>query len=332
MSRLNSRIISKKELRVEIQKIEYKGWNESIEITNDAVRVVVVPQIGRIMHYGFRDEENLIWINPAFEGKSLSDVSPDPEAPNIVWANFGGDKVWPTEQFRWPEVNGRDWPPDPWFDGSPHLVEMLPEGVRLTSPVSHFCGARLIREIRLTESGSRVMIHQIIEKVHSARNPDVEPLPMTIWSVTQVKKPEEIWIPLDPVSRLTDQVHFFDDKREARSNLKRECGIGIFKPSDTVHQKIGSDGDRWVVAVFGKTVFGQLFRRKAGALHPDGNLSVEVYTSPERYAELEVLSSLQSLKLGQTLQWNMEWMLLKSFSGLNSSVRREKTVRSMVMH
>ena len=39
--------------QVTVEEIEYEGWARSIEIANPDVRLVVVPAIGRIMHYGF---------------------------------------------------------------------------------------------------------------------------------------------------------------------------------------------------------------------------------------------------------------------------------------
>ena len=44
--------------QVTVEEIEYEGWANSIEIANPEVRVVVVPAIGRIMHYGFVGGEN----------------------------------------------------------------------------------------------------------------------------------------------------------------------------------------------------------------------------------------------------------------------------------
>lgn len=293
------------------RKITYRGWENSIEMVNDSVRVVVSPKIGRIIHYSFKDEENLLWINPVWEGKLLTDVYDDPTRPDVEWANFGGDKVWPMEQSRWPRVNGRAWPPDPWFDGSPHDTELLPDGVRLISPVSRFCGARIIREMTLEKSSPSVRIRQTLEKVHPSQHPEMEPLPMTIWSVTQIPKPDEILLSLNPRSLLVDQVIIFDDSPVTRSNFVREKGVGIFKPSDHDHQKIGTDGDRWIAAILGKFLFVQLFKREEDATFPDGGLSIEAYTapSPDSYAELELLSPLQYLKPGETLQWEIRWKL-----------------------
>ena len=96
---------------VTITKTTYNGWENSYEMTNGLVKVVVVPAIGRIMYYGFADETNILWNNPSYYGKTLPYGQPYRENGAVTWANFGGDKVWPTEQSQFPAINGYSWPP-----------------------------------------------------------------------------------------------------------------------------------------------------------------------------------------------------------------------------
>ncbi|NQT26836.1 DUF4380 domain-containing protein [candidate division KSB1 bacterium] len=303
-----------------MKRVTYQGWEDAIEIQNNSIRIVIVPQIGRIMHFGPVDGPNLIWINPELEGKILTDFSPELESPDSEWANFGGDKVWPVEQFRWPDVNERAWPPDPWFDGSPHEVEILSDGITLFGPVSPFCGARCIRTIKIEEAGSRVMIEQRIEKVQSGRQLKLEPIPMTIWSVTQVIQPDEILFPLNPESSLPDQIFIYDDNPVTKSNLSRKNGLCAFKPSRTDHQKIGTDGDGWLAAICGDHAFVQQLKRLPDAIYPEGGLSVEVYTAPESYIELEILSPLHNLEVEERIESTITWELIS----LNSKAIEEK--------
>ena len=62
--------------QVTVEKIEYEGWANSIEIANPDVRVVVVPAIGRIMHYGLVGGENILWSDPKLHGQVLPDGQP----------------------------------------------------------------------------------------------------------------------------------------------------------------------------------------------------------------------------------------------------------------
>ena len=153
--------------QVTVEEVEYEGWANSIEIANPDVRVVVVPAIGRIMHYGFVGGENILWSDPELHGQVLPDGQPNvDEEDQYVWTNFGGDKVWPNQQSEFVKINGHSWPPDHAFDGAVHEVELLPDGVVISSPVSEYNGARSVREIRLAEQGTRVEIHPADRKAN----------------------------------------------------------------------------------------------------------------------------------------------------------------------
>ena len=55
--------------------------------------MVVVPQIGRIMHYGFVGGENILWSDSQHHGKVLPGGKPDlDEEGQFAWTNFGGDR------------------------------------------------------------------------------------------------------------------------------------------------------------------------------------------------------------------------------------------------
>ena len=84
---------------VKVEKVDYLGWKDAIEINNGEVKLIVVPAIGRIMHYSYLDGDNILWSDPQFHGKVLPKGMPDiDEEGNFAWTNFGGDKVWPNEQ------------------------------------------------------------------------------------------------------------------------------------------------------------------------------------------------------------------------------------------
>ncbi|MDZ7317096.1 MAG: DUF4380 domain-containing protein [candidate division KSB1 bacterium] len=290
---------------VVVTKITYSGWPESYELRNAQVKVIVVPGIGRIMHYGFRNGPNILWTNPQYSGITLPSGQPYRENGALAWANFGGDKVWPTEQSKFPEINGYAWPPDHWFDGGRYDAEEIPDGVRIISGVSDFCGARCIREITLADSGTDLSIRQTIRKEKRARKASVEPIEFTIWNVTQIRSPLAALFNLNPNSSLPDGIRFWSD--EARAQFYRRGSVGVFKPSPTVSQKAGADSDYWLAAIVDNVVIAEFFRRQPG-VHPDGDLSAEVYTSPQ-YTELELLSPLTKLSIGQEIHHDIVWRL-----------------------
>lgn len=292
---------------VTVSTMTYNGWENSYELTNGLVTVVVVPAIGRIMFYGFVDGPNILWDDPSLYGKTLPYGAPYRENGQITWANFGGDKVWPTEQSQFPVINGRSWPPDHWFDGGAHQAQEIPNGVKITSQVSQYCGAQSIREITLDPESSQLFIQQTIKKVRTAQNSSIEPIDYTIWNVTQIRNPGMALFNLNPSSSLPNGIYLWQE--QAGANISISDHVAAFVPHPTRSQKAGADSDYWLGAIVDNTVIGEFFRREAGT-YPDNGLSAEVYTSAQ-YTELELLSPFARLSNGESRQFDISWRLYK---------------------
>ena len=312
---------------VRISEIEYQGWEQAVEIDNGDIRVVVVPAIGRIMHYGFVGGENILWSDPQYHGQVLPNGKPNlDEEGEFAWTNFGGDKVWSNEQSEFEKINGHSWPPDHAFDGGAHEAELLHDGVRITSPVSEYNGARSIREIRVRAGGSRVDILQQIEKVAKAADESLEPLRYTIWNVTQIRTPEQTFYPLNPHSHFDLRFHPFGFAvSAAMRNFTIKGDIGIFIPDPEESQKTGADSDRWLAGIVDDVAMVEFFRRDGTQRFPDGGLSAEVYTCPD-YTELELLSPWVYLEVGETLEHPIAWELFPLPEGLTTPDARRQAV------
>jgi hypothetical protein len=295
---------------VRCQEGYYHGWPRAVEIRSDGARLVVVPEVGRILHYGFTDGRNVLYEDAALAGRRLPEpVTFYEEQGKPVWLNFGGDKVWPTEQSHWAETNGVDWPPDPWFDGGAHTARLLPDGVELTSGVSRFNGARIIRTIRLAPEGTRVTIGQRIEKVGAGMHPTAEPIPFTIWSVTQIRPPQEVWLPLRSGSPYPGRWHDYRmDNRACAREVEIAGDMAIFRPVSGPLQKIGVDAEPWLAGVVEETILVQRFRRDPHGTFPDGGLCATVFACPS-YVELELMSPLRPLAVGEALEFPITWEL-----------------------
>ena len=312
---------------VRVSEVEYLGWENSVEITNGSIRVVVVPPIGRIMHYGLVGGENVLWSDSQHHGQVLPDGKPNlDEEGELTWTNFGGDKVWPNEQSEFAKINGHAWPPDHAFDGGVHTAELLPDGVRITSPVSEYNGARSVREIRVRTSGSRVDIYQRLEKVAKAAAAGLEPLRYTIWNVTQIRTPEQTFYPLNPHSHFDLRYYPFGfAEGSAMRNFTIKGDIGIFVPDPEESQKTGADSDRWLAGIVDDVAMIEFFRRDATQRFPDGGLSAEVYTCPN-YTELELLSPWVYLEVGETLEHPIAWELYPLPEDLQTPDARRQAV------
>src|SRR5437867_217667 len=72
-----------------IRATGFEGWAAQ-EITNDWLRLTIVPQLGgRLMQVVF-DGHSYLFVNPKYKGKYI----PPNEAAGS-WINYGGDKIWP---------------------------------------------------------------------------------------------------------------------------------------------------------------------------------------------------------------------------------------------
>lgn len=159
--------------------ITYRDWPDAVRLSNGTAELIVVPSIGgRIMRYGLIGGENLLW-----EHEELAGASPSTKP----YRNFGGDKAWPWPQDRWKKLVGGVWPPPAAYDQAPFACEQLdPLAIRLTSPVAPEFGFRIVREIRLSQRGSRVTIDSrlVPEPGHTVVS-DAMP-----WHVTQMPVPD----------------------------------------------------------------------------------------------------------------------------------------------
>src|SRR2546430_1617960 len=76
------------------RKLSYRGWSDSLVLSNGKVEAVVVPAVGRVMQFRFVGEDDIFWENASLQGKSANPASQE-------WNNFGGDKTWPSPQADW---------------------------------------------------------------------------------------------------------------------------------------------------------------------------------------------------------------------------------------
>ena len=311
-----------------VREFDYNGWKQAVEIRNSAARVVVVPEVGRILHYSLPDSDNVLYEDLSLAGRTLPPGRFFEEDGQAVWLNFGGDKVWPTEQSRWPETNGTGWPPDPWFDGGTYAARLLPDGVELSSGVSDFNGARITRTIRLAAEGTRLSIAQRIEKVRSGQHAAAEPIPFTVWSVTQIRPPEQVLLPLRAGSRFPNRWHDYAlENRACAHHVETDGDVAAFRPDPDRPQKIGVDAGPWLAGIVGNLLIVERFRFDSAAAYPDGGLSATVFTCPS-YTELELMSPFGALGNGETIEFPIAWDLYRlPASCKTAAARRAATLK-----
>lgn len=274
-------------------------YGKTFTLQNDLVKVVVAPEIGRIIHFSFVDGDNLIWLEDL---KTMAKAKAD----NWDWMNWGGDKVWPAQQADWPFImrNGKDWPPNRDFDGSPFKVIESGRGqIVIESPVDKYLHVRLRRTLTLDPLKPVLTIkNRLIQEAPT-------PWPVQIWSVTQCVPPEYTLLGID--DKAPDPQHPFQNlMKEPLSKETATVLSGALKlsPPSEGGAKAGTIGN-WCASVYKDTVFLQTSDSPPDGCYPDGS-SIEVFCGGN-YIELEPLSSSKHLDSGESISNTIIWSLLK---------------------
>ena len=317
--------------QINVSTINYNGWGNSIELKNDKVKVVVVPEIGRIMHYSLLGEPNILHVSEDWSGKTLPDTGYFLMNGKPIWATFGGDRIWPSEEKNFVHFTGSVRPPDYYLDGKPWNHQTTKNGVKIESELSPFCGCKVSRTISLKPGSAWVQIHQRMSKVKMAIRQDLEPLPLTIWNLTKIKLPSQTFFPVSKNSILQNGylIPIWDDAiNHGAPNFKQQDGLGIFLP-DKSHrsQKIVADAPGWVAGIVGDVVFAEMFEFDPDMKYPDEGTSIAIYM--DHVAELECLSPLRRLKPGDSINYDLQWGILKLKS--RSSKNRQKETMDWIL-
>ncbi|MEM7808877.1 MAG: hypothetical protein AAF561_12275, partial [Planctomycetota bacterium] len=163
---------------VVISQTQWNGW-EALRLTSDSTTAVVVPDVGRVMHYGRLsdgDEGNVLWRDPALNG-----VRWDKEPSD--WQNYGGDKAWPwpqTDEEGWEQLQEGGWPPPLPFRGVAWSSDVEGAVVRLDLPeIVEQLNVRVHRTVEMKPNGNLV-VATTFEPV------GVDGLDYGAWHVTQI--------------------------------------------------------------------------------------------------------------------------------------------------
>lgn len=284
--------------RPAVETMTYRGWSGALRLNSPHAEAVVVPEVGRVMSFRFRDGENVLW-----EDAALAGGRGDPAGR--TWVNFGGDKTWPAPEAEWSRHTGRTgWMPPPAFDGLAATARVEREAVVLSSPVDPSYGVRWERRIALKADAAVLEIATTYERVAGA------PIRLGIWVITQFRDPVAVIVPARASSLFPRGYFVFGDKPWPEVGVA-EGWIRLTREPAAPH-KLGTDAGR-MVWVGGKELCLVESPRLAGAEYPDRGASAEVYTNPDpkRYVELETLGPLATLRAGERITHTNTYTLVR---------------------
>ncbi|ARV14293.1 hypothetical protein [Polaribacter sp. SA4-12] len=298
---------------IKINNIVYKGWKETIEILNSEIKVLVVPETGRIMHFSFINGENILYENPDLEGVVFSTGEFYKKDHKIKAPNVGGNRVLPCSEDYFHLITGSRHVPDPFINASSYAVTFLSNGVVLESPISKLLGIQIKRTITISEVGTGVKIQQELVKIIPAKNDELEKIPFTIWSLSKIKTPNISYSKIAEKSIFKDGFTISkwpDATNYAEENVIVNDTILKLKSSEEFPQKIGLDAKKWVAGYLKNTLFIEQFKFDDNATYPDNGTSVTIFGN-HLFTELECLSPEKTLSIGESIQYDLHWNLCK---------------------
>ncbi|WP_405568092.1 hypothetical protein [Polaribacter sp. Asnod6-C07] len=297
---------------ITIKTIKYKGWKNAIEITNLTIKLIVVPEVGRILHFSFINSDNIFYENKKLEG--LEFIKGNyyikegiKQAPNI-----GGNRVLPCSEDYFHLITGSRHIPDPYINASEYKVTFLKNGILLKSPVSNLLGIQIKRKITINDLGTNVNIVQELIKIKPAKNIELEKIPLTIWSLSKIKTPNISYSKLAKNSIFKNGYTISkwpDAKNYAKENASVKNNLLALKSSDEFPQKIGTDSRNWVAGYSNNTLFVEKFIYDKQETYPDNGTSVTIFGN-HLFTELECLSPEKKLKINETIRYDLSWQLV----------------------
>jgi len=277
------------------------GYGKTYTLQNSSAVVTIAPEIGRIIHFGFVGDKNLIWL------KDRGELAKE-KVVGTEWLNWGGDKVWPAQQSEWSFIyGGGDWPPKTKLDG--HLFRVIKSTAQklvIESPLDDALHVRLRRTLTLDATRPHLTIENTI-----TRN-SASPWPVHIWSVTQSILPNYTLLGIDrdapdresrPFSNLWDS-----PLPEANAKLLNSA-LRFSLDENLSIAKAGTIGN-WCAGVYDDVIFLQESDSPPDGCYPDG-ANVEVFIF-NQYTELELLSPSIHLQKGENISSTTVWSLIKT--------------------
>lgn len=293
-----------------VGRVQYKGWKNAYQLSNGTVSVIIVPSIGgRIMHYGYIGGSNVLWENPAVAGQPI---------PYGEWPNTGGDKVWPWPQDDWGKLHPHAWPPPPEADQMAHIPEVVgKDTLRLTSPIIQPYGVRIIREIRLAPTGTKVFLTTKFRQEREGRFMALAP-----WVVTQIPATDWVLARLLPESDQLQGGYRPSDPSEFKSVTLLPQGVLKVERNPEKATKLFTEAD--LLATYrNNTLFTVRFAPDAPIDNSSGTYQpgdrAQIYAHPDdpafidngtpTYIELEMTAPLKPMQRGETNTIEQIWEL-----------------------
>ncbi len=280
-----------------IQATEFLGWTNAYRLQNDRVEAVLVPALGRLVHFAPLEGASPFRLEPALQGKTPSEGE--------TFFNVGGDWFWPVAQARWAEISadGKDWPPPAPLADLPWTCSAWTDAegtacAQFTREYGEPLNISVSRLFCLAPDASALEVRQRIERTAAS---DV---PVVLWNVSQIAQADRIVLPVEEKSKFRGGLKALMGRKPSRKVLVRCGDAAVYRVSPGAETKLGSDSPRgWIAAAKDTNLVLETVANAATGPYPDGGSVVEVYSNQGLgYSEIETLSPELALEPGTVLE------------------------------
>lgn len=266
------------------------GYEKAYVIANDFLKLIVVPEVGRLVYLSYQNSPNLLAQRKAERQKGQ-------------WAHLGGAWVWPMGQDHWSGIQGKDWPPLEGFGETPWQSRgwINADGTRNVLMYREYSAPYNIKlsfQIQLHPDDPSVHFKQRLDRFESGK------YPMTLWNVVQVAYPETGFFPLSGEEPF--EGGYLVMKGAVQSNQLTRCeNVVEIDVSTSRELKLGGGPQAPWCAVHTKEhlLHFSIPALDPTASFPDGGCASQLYISgDQQFLELELLSEEKNLKPGESIE------------------------------
>lgn len=278
----------------QLSTIAYGGWQTCYQLSNAQIDLVITGEVGfRVLRFGFRNQANEFFENPAMLGKTGGDT----------WLSYGGHRLWHA-----PEARPRTYYPD----NDAVRIEDHGEFVRVIQATENTTGIQKELDLYLIGDSAQVKV------VHRLINHNLWTIELAPWAISVMAAGGVGIIPHPPYGSHGENLlpnrnvvlWAYSDMTDPRFTWGKYAILLRQDVNTTNPQKVGMDVKAgWVAYARQNHLFLKTFQAVTGANYTDLGASVEIFTN-EKMLEVETLAPLTQLAPQASVEHLENWFLV----------------------
>lgn len=302
---------------VKVDYVNYGDYGKCVEIKSDTQTMRITCELGpRIIYLAIDGKENIFYEDTLDLINKGGEFFDEHYGKDEMWHIYGGHRLW-----RSPEDLASYYP-----DNYPVEVELLDNGAIFTAkPESETTGLQKVIKVEVV-NGEYVVEHKFINRGNAT-------VDCSLWALSVLDKGGVAYYPYNqkdtvllPNRNLV--IWPYTDIRDKRITLLNEGIVLRQDPKSTSPLKLGflnQTGEHYYVR--GDVILSVTSEKaQPDGNYPDWSCSTETYTS-ENMLELETLSEIKTIAVGESATHVERWSLQDSNSDIYKSVKAKISVK-----